>query len=378
MKSLRVFHILPGKTVHKLEALPDSAPREGFLWLACSHEDFIEHLETLQATFQALGGTRVLDLHVSDLSNLQLPSHFDYTSDYDMLIFRRLALHDELTTAQATTVNHTPTRLRQAASALKVETQPVGFVLFDHFLFSVHPDPCAVHETYIKRLMLLANSDPRQPGGALRLPVSPAELMLRIINLMVDGFLELRKHLTRQLDHWQQRLMRPKARFDRWEALLRSRQVLHYLEDNCEDQSNALSSWMDTLEDWPEPTTSNGRREQEMLLVRGRDILEHIERVSHHVRRLEQSAETAVQIHFNIQGNRTNDVMRTLTAVTAVFLPLNLIAGIFGMNFDAIPWLHSAHGFWLTMSTMALIAIVLLAYFVRKNYLSANEDEDSN
>jgi len=91
--------------------------------------------------------------------------------------------------------------------------------------------------------------------------------------------------------------------------------------------------------------------------------------VVHHVRQLEQSAETAVQIHFNAQSHRTNEIMRTLTALTAVFLPLNLIAGIFGMNFESIPLLHRANGFWLAMTAMALIALALVLFFWRKRYL---------
>lgn len=376
MKSLRVFHIRPGKSVEELPQPPEEPPREGYLWLACSHDDFMSRTDTVQGFCQTLGGTRILDLHVSDLSNLQLPSHLDYTSDYDVLVFRRLALHEGLQAEPANGRDQSaPRRLKEVAVALGVETVPVGFVLFDRLLLSVHPEPCVVHEAYIRRLLSLARGEPRQPGSLARLPASPAELMLRITSLMVDGFLDLRKHLTRQLEHWQQRLMRPRKNFDRWDALLRSRQVLHYLDECCEDQSNALASWMDTLEDWPVPGTKESRHEREQLLVRGRDVLEHIERVAHHVRRLEQSAETAVQIHFSIQSNRTNDVMRALTAVTAVFLPLNLIAGIFGMNFDSVPWLHDAHSFWVTMGIMLLIAMVLLGYFVRKNYLSSNEEE---
>ena len=64
------------------------------------------------------------------------------------------------------------------------------------------------------------------------------------------------------------------------------------------------------------------QRERELLRVRSRDVLEHIERVLAHVRRLESSAETAVQMHFSAQSNRTNDIMRALTVLTAIFLPL--------------------------------------------------------
>jgi Mg2+ and Co2+ transporter CorA len=89
-----------------------------------------------------------------------------------------------------------------------------------------------------------------------------------------------------------------------------------------------------------------------------------------HVRRLQQNAATAVQMHFSVQSNRTNDIMRTLTALTAVFLPLNLIAGIFGMNFEFIPLLHQETGFWWAMGTMALIAVLLSGLFWRKRYLA--------
>ena len=99
--------------------------------------------------------------------------------------------------------------------------------------------------------------------------------------------------------------------------------------------------------------------------MRSRDVLEHIERVLAHVRRLEQSAETAVQMHFSALGHRTNDIMRTLTVLTAIFLPLNLITGFFGMNFDALPLIHSATGVWITFGVMAVIGlglgVVLLA-----------------
>jgi Mg2+ and Co2+ transporter CorA len=87
------------------------------------------------------------------------------------------------------------------------------------------------------------------------------------------------------------------------------------------------------------------------------------------VRRLQQSAETAVQMHFSALGHRTNDIMRTLTVLTAVFLPLNLITGFFGMNFDALPLVHSAVGIWVALGLMAAVAAVLIYVFKSKRYL---------
>jgi len=62
--------------------------------------------------------------------------------------------------------------------------------------------------------------------------------------------------------------------------------------------------------------------------------------------------------------------MRTLTALTAIFLPLNLIAGIFGMNFELLPLTHQAAGFWWTVGSMGVIAIALGIVFWRKRYLA--------
>ena len=149
---------------------------------------------------------------------------------------------------------------------------------------------------------------------------------------------------------------------------------LHALQDLCEEQQDAMQEWLDTLRELPltayhaDPAQAQARRDQ--LVARARDVMEHIDRVLHHARRLEQSAETAVQIHFSAQGHRTNDIMRTLTAVTAIFLPLNLFTGFFGMNFEHLPLIHSTEGMWVALALLALLAGGILAIFWRRRYLT--------
>lgn len=412
MSTARIFHILPTKVV-ELEQLPQAAPQEGFYWVAFSRSTLKEDLAPLQQTVQQVTGLQVVDLHVTDLLSAQLPSHFDYTTDYDVLVFRRLANHEQESASEIFPrsqperrrntrvipdlgLAHLPfisRRVRsmeqsQAAHAAGIEasqiidTDAVGFALFEQLLVSVHADGCGAREATIQRLLSYgqpaatsgvprAAPDKNAPlitAGGARAPTSSAELMLRMVNSMVDAYLNLRRDLTRQLDHWQAMLLNPSVRFNDWSSLLLARNALHHLEEMCEDQRSAIADWIVVLEGWPVPATKPARREHELLMVRSRDVLEHIERVAHHVRRMEQSAETAVQIHFNIQGNRTNDIMRALTAITAVFLPLNLIAGIFGMNFEAIPGLKLDYGFWYSLAGMATIALALLLYFGKNGY----------
>ena len=361
---MRVFHLQPDSFV-ELPQLPATLPAGGFLWIGCARGEFEQHVAGLQTALQCMGGGPLVDLHVSDLLNPQLPSHFDYTSWYDMLVFRRLAAVIGSAELLVDDRHGTAASARRALAA--IDTSAVGFAVFDRVLLTVHPADCAVREHFAQRLAGMAHqADGR---GAVRLPSSPADLMLRMVNHMVDSYLDLRRLLTRQLGDLQKQLLDPKSNFNDWQVLLDSRNALHALEDTCEDQHGAVQEWIDALDEWPEEGDPTARRERELLRVRSRDVLEHIERVLGHVRRLEQSAETAVQMHFSALGHRTNDIMRTLTVLTAVFLPLNLITGFFGMNFDGLPLIHAGDGAWIAMAMMLVIALSLGVFFWRKRYL---------
>lgn len=67
---------------------------------------------------------------------------------------------------------------------------------------------------------------------------------------------------------------------------------------------------------------------------------------------------------------RTNEIMRVLTVLTIFFLPLNFIAGVFGMNFAHIPGLQHEWGFWISIGLMLVISIALFIYIAAKGWLS--------
>ncbi|HRH88711.1 MAG TPA: magnesium transporter CorA family protein [Rubrivivax sp.] len=361
---MRVFHV-SGDRVVELDDLPQQLPPDGFLWIGSARREFEVAAARVQSLLQAWTGGELFHLHVRDLLSQQLPSYFDTTSHYDMLVFRRLAIGAG---NEALFVDEQHGTLAGARKALQaIDTSPVGFAVFDRVLLTVHPADCAVRDHFAQRL--LQQSGGGDARGPSRLPTSPADLMLRMANHMVDGYLELRRLLTRQLVTLQNELLDPKSRFGDWKVLLDARNTLHMLEDTCEDQRSALQEWIDALTEWPAEADPAARAERELLRLRSRDVIEHIERVLTHVRRLEHSAEVAVQVHFSALGHRTNDIMRTLTVLTAIFLPLNLITGFFGMNFDSLPWIHSSTGAWAAVGVMAAVGIGLMAYFRRKRYL---------
>ncbi|MBX3654124.1 MAG: magnesium transporter CorA family protein [Ramlibacter sp.] len=370
-----------------VDSIPARAPGDGFVWIFLDRDEFEGQRAQLQQAAHQLGGSTLLDLHCQDLGSPAHPSHYDYTSVYDLVIFRRLATQTE-TQAEA---EHEAAieayhgqggaprkRARGGLPAFsRISSRAVGFAVFDNLLISVHPRGCYAARSFVERFLADAKFSVDTVSSRSRLPTSPADLVLRMVNAMVDSYLDLRKELTRQLEHWQAELLKPHSRFDNWGSLMAARGQLHVLEDLCDEQHDAMQEWLDSLREQPlssfstDPRAAQGAQDQ--LVARARDVIEHIERVVHHARRLEQSAETVVQIHFSAQSNRTNDIMRTLTALTAIFLPLNLIAGIFGMNFEFIPLIHVHGGFWWAMASMVLIAVALLVVFWRKRYLAQTE-----
>lgn len=341
-----------------LPALPQGLPEAGFYWIDATHEEVRADPEQWRALIQSITGTHVYDPHLTDAVNLRHPSYFDPTQDYHLLVFRKLALSDTQPTDDAD-----PNRKLPAAMT-KLMTVPVTFLLLDCALVTVHASGSRTIEAARTRLL------EQRPRTQTRLPSSPQELMLRLLNAMVDQYLDLRQPLSNQIDRWQRALLNPRRPFNNWVSLLDARVELRRLEHLCEEQHDALQELRDHFLDNLPPSE---RGSQDLLLVRINDVMEHVTRVLNHTRRLESSIETAVQIHFAAMAHRTSEIMRTLTVITALFMPLTLITGVFGMNFEVMPLLKDKQGFWVTIGLMAAVVAVLLFLFRRKHYLDDSE-----
>src|SRR5580765_481577 len=160
---MRIFEInaTQAREHHALAPfLHPGACEAGYLWLSLTREELRATLGQVQDLLQSLCGTQLVDLHVSDLLNEQLPSHYDYTSPYDVLVIRRLAAGPA---GPAGAPAEPPLAGRQAAPPVlrRIDTRPVGFAVFDRVLLSVHPEDGAVRDAVAARL-----SAASAPAGA--------------------------------------------------------------------------------------------------------------------------------------------------------------------------------------------------------------------
>jgi Mg2+ and Co2+ transporter CorA len=342
-----------------LDAPAAELPVDGYVWLDLLREDVASNPELLPSTVERLTGVRLFDLHLQDALNPQHPSFFDSTNDYQMLVFRKLSI-GETPPLEEKRGTADQRRLLQ-----EIITRPITFFLLDRMLVTVRHGQSKSIDA-VRQRMLDARRLGNDPsiGDRSRLPLRPGELMLRMLNVMVDRYLELREPLSDRLDRWQRDLLDPRRPFSNWSALLEARMELRKLENLSEGQYDALTEMRDEyLEQTPEAKVSDA------YLVRLNDVMEHIQRVLHHSRRLESSVESAVQLHFSANTHQTNEIVRKLTAIAAIFAPLTLISGIFGMNFRHMPLLEDIDGFWITVGTMSAVAAVMLLYFWTRRIL---------
>jgi magnesium transporter len=105
-----------------------------------------------------------------------------------------------------------------------------------------------------------------------------------------------------------------------------------------------------------------------------RDVHDHLQRISDLTEGYRDLISGLMEIHFSVVANRTNDVMKTLAVVSAIILPLTLIAGIYGMNFEYMPELHSRNGYYFTLAIMLIITAVLLVYFWRRGWIFTRDE----
>jgi magnesium transporter len=358
-----IFHVNSNQ-VTPVTQVSTELPSHGFLWLDATHEEVAADFSAWRDAVERVTGVHIYDPHLTDATNLAHPSYFDSTQDYAMVVFRKLALNGGNGDQEP---DEAAAKKRKIPPALtKLTTKPVTFLLMNRALVTVHAPNSRTIETARNRLLEYKNKrDGSSHTG--RPPALPVELMLRLLNAMVDQYLALRQPLTSQIDRWQRALLNPRNPFNDWTALLEARIELRKLDHLCEGQRDAMQELRDYLVD-SHDGGDNGRA-TDLLLVRINDVMEHITRVLNHAQRLESTIESAVQIHFSAMAHRTSEIMRTLTVITALFMPLTLITGIFGMNFIDMPLLKDKSGFWIAMGIMALVVVVLLFFFRRKRYL---------
>ncbi|TBN06883.1 magnesium/cobalt transporter CorA [Hyunsoonleella flava] len=108
---------------------------------------------------------------------------------------------------------------------------------------------------------------------------------------------------------------------------------------------------------------------QRKTLTYYRDIYDHLIQVSENIDIYREMIWSLMDMYMTSISNKMNEVMKVLTIMASIFIPLTFIAGVYGMNFQNMPELHYKYGYHTVWAVMVLIFVALLYYFKRKKWL---------
>ena len=265
--------------------------------------------------------------HKTDLLNGTHPPFFEQSEEYELLIFRNIDQSFKITNPR---------------------TRSTAFLLLGSTVVTVHDaDDATLSNIYQK----WNEKNLKPPGDVL-------SLFHALLDEISDEFLAIHEPLVTQISEWQRRLLDPNDPFNNWQLIMLAKSSLRSLSTNLGSQRDVLSIWRENTK-----YVFN-----ESKNIKFNDFDGHLARTEHLAIGISTDLDSLTQIYFASNGQKTNDNIQILAVISAIFLPLNLIAGIFGMNFENIPLLKYQWGPLIALGLMSIIAGTLLWWFKKRKW----------
>lgn len=188
------------------------------------------------------------------------------------------------------------------------------------------------------------------PGGGC----SPLALLAALGNGVLDTYERPLQQAEDALDHYEEGLFSPKLKTP-------SLQKIHLLKRRVSLIKRMLWQSHSVIQ----RLTPSGERSQSVY----QDLKENAESYHFWADQLHEEIQNLLSMHVALASHRTNEVMRVLTIFSAFFLPLTFIVGVYGMNFDFMPELHSRWAYPVVVGFMALVSGVIFFWFRRRGWL---------
>src|SRR5829696_6769044 len=108
-----------------------------------------------------------------------------------------------------------------------------------------------------------------------------------------------------------------------------------------------------------------------------RDVYDHLVRVVDLSENYRDLISGSLEAYLSVVSNKLNEIMKVLTIFSAIMLPLTFIAGVYGMNFEHMPELHSKYGYFTVWIIMIVVAIGMLLFFKRLGWIGGSRREET-
>jgi len=198
--------------------------------------------------------------------------------------------------------------------------------------------------------------------NAKLLKKGPAWLAHAILDRMVDAYLPVVNRFDDQIESAEEKILSGKVQEKErvtMRKILRIKRSLQMLRRTCLSQREVLLRLARAeFDEIPHDA-----------MPFYRDVYDHFTRVTEAVDGYRELATALLDAHFSIQSQQMNEIMKRLTLISTIMMPLTLIAGIYGMNFKWMPELEWKYGYFYALMLMAVVGTSIIVYFVKKKWL---------
>lgn len=295
-----------------------------------------EHLLTQLSAVEEKFAIHIHAQHLKDCLNREHPSFFDSTPHYEMVLFKGLFSQIEQKLTNPQTLPH-----------LIFSEHAITFFAFENLLLIVHDQ---TDLWYVVKKQLLFKG---------KIYTMILDVLYTALHAVIEQFLSLRLLFQSHFKQWQRLMLNEDNNFKHWNALVNYKTAIGSITALCEDMQ-------ETLEEWRRYTRYHT---VQPFMINLNDLDEHVERAVCNTEKLTHNLDTLIQLHFSALSHRNNEILRMLAIISAIFLPLTLITGIFGMNFVHMPILQEHYAYYATMLGMFFVSFILILFFKKKGWL---------
>ncbi|HOA75330.1 MAG TPA: magnesium/cobalt transporter CorA [Phycisphaerae bacterium] len=348
-------HTPPGTPPGTLIADPN-APRPVIRLMAYGRDEYTERtVDDLESIPQMLARWPVTWINVDGLGEVATIARLG-----EILNLHQLAIEDTVNTYQRTKAeqysDHLFMVMQMVTNGWNLETEQLSLFLGDRFVVTFQQGrPGDPFDTVRERI--------RKGGGHLR-QAGPEYLAYALIDAVIDGYFPVLEHLGERLENLEDQILLC--------ATPQSASHVHHLRRELMALRRAvwpLRDALNTLIRDPNPLIGDETR----LYLR--DCYDHTVRILDFIETYRELGSNLVDLYLSSMSQRMNEVMKVLTIIATIFIPLTFIVGIYGMNFDParspfnMPELEWYYGYPIVLGIMAVIAVGMLLFFRHKGWI---------
>jgi magnesium transporter len=344
---------LPGASPGTLAPVPDT-PQPVMHVIAYGPDRVVEaDVSDPAAVREYLGAYPVTWLNVDGLGDAATIAKVG-----EIFGLHRLALEDVLNVTQRSKVEqygqHTYIVAREVTLSDHLETEQMSMFLGKNYVVTIQERPGDCFGGVRERI--------RASSGRLRTS-GPDYLTYALLDAIVDAYFPVLEECGERLEALEDEVIS--------KPMADTVAQVHRIKRELQNFRRALWPMRDAVSSLLRDDQGVFSAETRIYL---RDCYDHLVRIIEIVETQRELGSDLIDLYLSSASNRMNEIMKVLTVITTIFIPISFIAGVYGMNFDrSSPWnmpeLGWLYGYPFSLGLMAAVAIVLILYFRRKGWM---------